>query len=931
MSRRAPIRVPWVCGPDEAGPSLWPRLGGKGRSLAVLAALGEPVPAWFVVTTEAFEATLAVAGLRTRIDECLAAWGGQDARQRQATALEVQSWVRSLELPEELVTAIDQAATGWWGEDGAVAVRSSAADEDSRIASMAGVHATLLGVVGRAALLEAVGEVWASAFSEAALSYREARGLPLTGIAMAVVVQRLVTARAAGVLFTADPVTGDTRCMVINAVHGAGEGLVGHGLEADRFTVDKSTLAVSAETAGQRERLEVVASGKGGLRRVPVPAGLQATPCLGDDQVRELARAALRIERRFGRPQDIEFAIEEGDEGGRLWLLQSRAVTAIEAYGPAAGRRILWDHENWGENYPGVTLPMTYSINRRLDRVGYRGLAEVLRIPARRAAEHAPLFDAFLGYIQGRFFSNRVNRHRFLSLVPGLAFAPRPLLKVFVVRPDELDPAVRMETTPWRRWLVELPALVRLCGGLAVDFVRVGGEVERLLSRAAAVQARCSELDFEALSPAELLQVYHDVELHLVRRWRAPLLNAFFLRLSFVLLKRLCSRWCGDATLTLELLRSEVVSATARPVEALLDLAGWLDRRPELREAFLAAPPAELPRRIACDPRFAEFAAEVDRYLDLYPFKGSVEMKLEEPVWRDRPGQLYGVIRGYLTQEDRGLLDARSRAERARRAREGAEERAFAQLRSRRGLFPRTFVFRRLLSRVRKLDYHREEVKLIRLRLIGLFRELLTTLGERFAEEGLLERASDIFYLGFEEVEDYIRGQALSTDLRGLVALRRRELDRAAAEKLDDRFETFGLVYHGNRFQGRPEPRRADGSWRGTGCSQGLVTGPVRVLATPDEPAFVAGEILVVERAHTGWIPLFPSISGLLIERGEILSHCATVAREMGIPAIIGIPGLTAHLRTGQRITMDGRTGTITILSATGIDSPEAMGKEVSR
>jgi pyruvate,water dikinase len=918
MSRRRPrLRIPLVCGPGE-GPEAW--LGGKGKSLAVLTSLGEPVPPWFAVTTEGFETTLETAGLRERIDALLAGW--KDGR--RAAAAEAQGWVRALELPDELVAAIDRARAEWLPGEDPVAVRSSAADEDGGSSSLAGVHATVLGAVGRTALLDAVREVWASAFSEAALGYRQARSLPLTGIAMAVVVQRLVAARAGGVVFTADPVTGDTGHLVVNALYGLGEGLVGLGLEADRFRVDKETLELSAEIADKRERLEPAA---GGPRRVPVPEPLRTAPCLDEEQVRELARAALRAERRFGRPQDLEFAC---DQDGRLWLLQSRAVTTAGDYGPAAGERIVWDHENWGENYPGVTLPMTYSVNRRLDRIGYRGLAEILRIDPRQVIAHGALLDTFLGYLRGQLYTNRINRHRFLALVPGIAFEPRPLLALLGVRPDERDPAVEIAATPLRRWLVELPALVRLLAALAFDFLRVDRQVERLLAQAEAVHTRCAALDFQAMAPADLLRVYHEVELRLVRQWKIPLLNAFFLRLSFVLLKRLCTRWCGDATLANELLRSEEVSATGRPVEALLDLAGWLDRRPELRAVFLADRPEELPRRVARDPRFAGFAAEVERYLELHPFKGSLEMKLEEPVWRDRPEQLYRVVRGYLLQEDRGRLDPRVRASRARRAREDAEERAFAALRARRGLSPRATFFRRLLSRVRGLDRHREEIKLMRLRLMGLFRELLTALGDRFADEGLLERGRDVFFLGLEEVEDYVRGQALGTDLRGLAALRRRELEGAAAERTDDRFETFGLVYHRNLFRGRSAAPAAGGALRGTGCSQGRVTGPVRVLASPDGPAPAAGEILVVERAHTGWIPLFPAISGLLVERGEILSHCATVAREMGIPAIVGIAGLTASLRTGQWIAMDGTAGMITLLSPPEIESPEPAGKEVS-
>ena len=183
-------------------------------------------------------------------------------------------------------------------------------------------------------------------------------------------------------------------------------------------------------------------------------------------------------------------------------------------------------------------------------------------------------------------------------------------------------------------------------------------------------------------------------------------------------------------------------------------------------------------------------------------------------------------------------------------------------------------------------------------------------------EVGLLDRADDVFYLTLDEVWDFTKGRAVTTNLRGLAALRREEFD--AYRRMDppaDRFETFGLPYHRNLFKGRPQAalNAEPGVLRGTGCCPGIVTGPVKVLRTPNEDARLDGEILVAERTDPGWVPLYPSVSGLLIERGSILSHSAIVAREMGIPTIVGIAGLVGTLKTGQRVTMDGGTGTVRV------------------
>jgi pyruvate,water dikinase len=183
-------------------------------------------------------------------------------------------------------------------------------------------------------------------------------------------------------------------------------------------------------------------------------------------------------------------------------------------------------------------------------------------------------------------------------------------------------------------------------------------------------------------------------------------------------------------------------------------------------------------------------------------------------------------------------------------------------------------------------------------------------------DEGILDRQDDIFYLTIDEVWDFIKGTAVTTNLRGLVAVRREEFEfyRSDTEaQPDDRFETFGMAYHRNRFRGRAVAAEApeDGVLRGIGCCPGVVTGTVKYLRSPTEDAGLQGEILVAERTDPGWVPLYPSISGLLVERGSILSHSAIVAREMGIPTIVGIPGLTAALESGQQVTMDGTAGTI--------------------
>jgi pyruvate,water dikinase len=206
-------------------------------------------------------------------------------------------------------------------------------------------------------------------------------------------------------------------------------------------------------------------------------------------------------------------------------------------------------------------------------------------------------------------------------------------------------------------------------------------------------------------------------------------------------------------------------------------------------------------------------------------------------------------------------------------------------------------------------------MRFARTRIFGLVREVVRAFGRRLHEEQLLDAPEDVFYLGLDELWDYVKGTALTTDLRGLAALRRKEFEAYRANPdIEERFETFGMAYHRNAFRTRRGAAAATAEGlRGVACSPGIVTGAVKVLRSPDDDLRLDGEILVAERTDPGWIPLYPSISGLLIERGSILSHSAIVAREMGIPTIVGIRGLTALIKTGDTVTMNGSTGEITL------------------
>jgi pyruvate,water dikinase len=305
-------------------------------------------------------------------------------------------------------------------------------------------------------------------------------------------------------------------------------------------------------------------------------------------------------------------------------------------------------------------------------------------------------------------------------------------------------------------------------------------------------------------------------------------------------------------------------------------------------------------------------------YLNNYGLRCANELKLESYSYHDQPHRLYQIIRSYLTVQDPSSCSLGSIEQRERTIRQTAEQQAYEGLQESRSWLPRRMLFRWVLKNARRGIRNRENMRFARTRIYGILRRMLRSIGRQFAEQDILDEREDIFYLTIEELWDFVKGTAVTTDLRGLVRFRRGEYEAYLNETAPppaDRFETIGLPYVGSLAAAKTSPCDADagGALTGIGCCPGVVTGTVQVLADPSQGTQFAGEILVALRTDPGWVACFPAFSGILVERGSVLSHSAIVAREMGIPTIVGIEGLTRRIQSGQRVRMDGRTGEVQI------------------
>lgn len=841
------------------------RAGGKACGLARLIAAGLPVPDGFVVTCDAYRDH--VAALAASLREPLAALARPDRRPDAAAA--IRAAIERAPLPASLAAEV-AAALAAWGEV-AVAVRSSAVAEDLAEASFAGQHDSFLDVRGPAPVADALRRCWSSLFSDRAVDYRARRGFGHDG-AIAVVVQRMVAADAAGVAFTADPRTGERDRIVVDAVRGLGESLVSGRATADEYLLRKPD---------------------GGLlqRRL---AG--ATPVLDASLLPELSRLALAAERAAGSPQDVEWAVA----GGRPTLLQSRAITSLppEPVPLADAERPLLGYlDRWREMFPSAGTPLLNDLALRcILPLVTRNLVHHGLLPASLAAQAAQ----FGRIVRGRLFLELTWFQA--AVAPGLdevavvdlleAGKPPPLR---ALRPSTLVMLLRQAPRA-------LPALVRAMRRLDAMERESVATLDRLV-------APLERLDPASLGVGQLLAILKlepspEFVAELVASPPANALARGFATPFYVALGWICRRWAGEPQAT----ASELVAGLTGMVEVDCAAALW-----ELAQAARGTPveaaladPATALDRLGAEPAAAAWLQFFRAFLERYGHRAILEVELARPRWREEPAYPLSVIAAYLRCGPEA--DPRE-VQRARRARRHAlEERILGRLR-RRPL--RRALFRAALEIAQRASRAGENTKFEIMRLFWVMRVAALELGRRLAAAGRLAAADDVFFLALDEI-----GGPADAELRPLVARRRTEYEQWQKEDAPRVIDARGRpVREGLR---RSRHAHEDASVLvGTGSSAGVARGVVRIVTDPGAGVrLLPGEILVAPYTDPAWTPLFVPAAAVVVEIGSLLSHASIVAREMGIPSVVGVAGATSELRDGELVEVDGTAGLVRRLGA---------------
>ena len=822
--------------------------GGKGANLGELIRAGFPVPDGFVLTTVAYALAAEAAGVdpgdpagaRTRLDGAT--------------------------VPPEIAAAVREGYRAIGA--GRVAVRSSATAEDLPEASFAGQQDTILEVEGEDAVLDAVRRCWASLFNERAVAYRATHRVDERAVRLAVVVQRMVEADVAGVLFTADPITGTRGRAAINAVRGLGERLVSGAVNPDYFLVD-------ARHARVLERRGEV---------------------LDDARLLELAALGRRVESHFGRPQDIEWAI---DRSGTLWLVQSRDITTLfplptsAPVDPDRDLRVYFS----ANVAQGVFEPFTPMGLQTFRLLGASFAAAFGTAPADPTLGVPVTVEAGM-----RLFLDLtpVLRNPALHELPGRAMSVMEARSARVLDRVLEDPrlAPRRGGSRLRSTFAALRVVLRT-GAPPV--------VIRALARPAAARVRLlREIDALAemdLGPLDTSAQRVDAFERLLLTWppRAfPRLAAMVL--AGVIAYNAARRLLGPAASEDEL-RTALRGLPFNPTTEM-DLALWVLSRiaradPASRQALAERSPDQLAVDCRANGLPPVLQRELGAFLVRYGHRAIAEIDLGLPRWSEDPAHLLGALANYQRLDDAAVAPDAQFARGAREA-EAALGDILARVHG-----PRRVLAAALLRRVRQLLGLREMPKFQAIRTFARGRAILAPIGAELASAGRIAKPDDLWFLTLPDMRRAVAGD----DVRAVVAARRAEYARELTRRRIPRV----LLSDGTDAEAAYASAAAEGALRGTAASPGTASGIARVIRSPAGAVLEPGEVLVAPSTDPGWTPLFLTASALVMEMGGMMSHGAVVAREYGIPAVVGVPDATERINTGDRLLVDGSGGTVTV------------------
>jgi phosphohistidine swiveling domain-containing protein len=850
-------------------------VGGKGTSLARLYAAGLPVPEGFNITTEAYWRFVRENELQTVIQQALAVADPSQPASLEAASNRIREGFLAAQIPPDIASEVVNAYAGLPGQNPAVAVRSSATAEDLPDASFAGQQETYLNVNGPAAVLEATRKCWASLWTARAIGYRARQVIDPDQVALAIVVQLLVPAEAAGILFTANPLNGKHDQVVINAAWGLGEAIVGGMVTPDILVVDKSNGQIIEHTIADKQVMTVRVNG--GTQEQPVPDSLKQVPVLDHEAAAALNHFAIQIENLYEQPMDIEWALADG----KLYIVQARPITALPA--PQAPKPFEWTLPDPKGQYmrSSIVELLPDPLSPLFATLGMQAIESGIDKMAQDLFDMPPgVLSNFMLTVDGYAYQKvSFNRYQWWMLLTRMGLRFGRLLREGVPYWKNVIHPRYVEVT--NRWQGE--NIAELTPGEL--FIGINQLMDAFAQHLAALMA--STMGPSAGSEGLFTKVYEKTAL----RPGDPCAPTFLMGFDSIPIKAEkalydLAMWCGSR---------QGLSAYLKGTQSA-EIAGRLDR-------------ADPPEGVAAED-WLEWQARFREYLNRYGYS-IYDMDFSKPLPMDDPSPLLENLKLFISGEGKNPYERQRDYARRR-------EEAVASARARlRGI--KRWAFEKALKWAQSQAPLREDG----IAEIGMayptLRRMLQELGSRFVKAGAIQQPDDIYWLEAAEVKITVAALELGEPVESMLEAiqERKELWQTRKRLSPPPQLPPGKKYMGIDFgvmlaMSSDSPQ--GNAIRGVAASPGQVSGIACVLHGPEDFAKMqAGGILVASITTPAWTPLFALASGIVTDIGGPLSHGSIVAREYGIPAVLGTGVATRYIHNGQRIRVDGNTGVVTL------------------
>jgi pyruvate,water dikinase len=868
------------------------KVGGKGANLGELYQIPEiEVPPGFCIVTDAFDDFVNTSREYRNLLHSLQLIAGKSREELQIVGERLRSHLENLEIPTPIQ---DEILLAWQicGCHHAYAVRSSATAEDLPGVSFAGQQDTFLNVQGKANLLNSIKKCWASLFSDRAIIYRNQNGFPHDQVKLAVLIQRMIFPDISGIMFTTDPVTGNRKVISIDASFGLGDALVSGLVSADLYQI-KSDKVISKKIA--RKEVEIQASKSGGTVREDIEEERKTAPSLSEENALQLAGIGRRIEEHFGSPQDIEWCMDEG----KIFILQSRPITTLYPLPLANDDRIrLYLSFGHPQMMTDAMKPLGISVLRTLDPFGKDSPGGESCLLKEAGSRLYVDVTPFLHYPQVR--------KRLPSILPAVDESMGRAVQDFITR-EEFQNAMKPDRHPDLSQIIKvLPTVFIILGNILYrDNHRAIDQLNCFIREQ--VQANRRRLkEASGLDRIVLIQnMLPGLPLEIIPRI-APYLPAGIG--TYIMIENLSQKWLGDNNELPGISKSPTGNVTTEMGLQLGDLADSLRNYPEVVEymehtddsGFLANLP-EVAGGKEMLPLFQEF-------LQKYGMRGTGEIDITRPRWREEPTQFLTMVLSYVKSARPG--QHRLNFEAGKKEAELMAARLVDRLRKKPMGFLKARIMQRLIKVYRSLIGMREHPKYYIVQNFDLIKQAIMQEANTLVSAGVLQNADDIFWFSLPEIKEIIERQQAN---QSIIESRKSQF-RLDSKLIPPRIMTS----EGEIITPHAAVWTPSGALAGSPVSAGMVEGRARVVLKLEEAHLNKGDILVAAYTDPSWTPLFPLAAGLVTEVGGLMTHGAVVAREYGIPAVVGVEGATQKITDGQLIRVDGTRGIIEF-----VQSPE--------